>query len=365
MARRSLSNAGLGLAIVSGAAFGTSGSFATSLIRAGWSPGAAVVSRVVVAAVVLTVPALLRLRAYRLTAKGARSIACYGVVAVGGAQLCYFNAVEHLSVAVALLIEYSGIVLVMAWMWIRHEHRPTRLTVAGAATALLGLVLVLDLLSSHRVDAVGALWGLGAAVGLAVYFVASSSTDEAPPALVVAWGGLAVASAVLGAAIGTGALRAHAVGGDVTLAHQHVSWLVPVLGMSIVAAVVAYATGIAAARLLGATVASLVGLTEVLFAVVFAWLLLGQHLDVVQGAGAVLVLGGISLVRLDGLRQPAGVLIRPDATGETPPVTLTDTALPATAVTLPDSRDGRPICAPCLISYADVPSAATSPDATR
>lgn len=53
---------GLALALVSAAAFGTSGSFAASLLDAGWSPGAAVTARIGVAALVLTVPALIQLR---------------------------------------------------------------------------------------------------------------------------------------------------------------------------------------------------------------------------------------------------------------------------------------------------------------
>jgi drug/metabolite transporter (DMT)-like permease len=193
----------------------------------------------------------------------------------------------------------------MAWMWARHGHRPRRLTIAGAALAIGGLVLVLDLLGSHHVDLAGVLWGLGAAIGLAVYFVVSSSTEEPLPPLVFAWGGLAVASVVLGAAIGVGVLPAHARAVDVTLAHTRVSWIVPVVGMAVVAAVIAFTTGIAAARLLGAKVASFVGLSEVLFAVAFAWLLLGQRLDVAQGVGAVLVVAGIALVRLDEVRMPA------------------------------------------------------------
>ena len=86
------------------------------------------------------------------------------------------------------------------------------------------------------------------------------------------------------------------------------SWLVPVLGLSLVAAVVAYVAGIFGARLLGAKVASFVGLTEVLFAVLFAWLLLGQVLTPLQLAGGVLVIAGIALVRLDELRTPAPVV---------------------------------------------------------
>jgi drug/metabolite transporter (DMT)-like permease len=47
--------------------------------------------------------------------------------------------------------------------------------------------------------------------------------------------------------------------------------------------------------------ASFVGLTEVLFAVLFAWLLVGQRLNVVQGLGVLLAVGGIALVRWDEL----------------------------------------------------------------
>jgi drug/metabolite transporter (DMT)-like permease len=302
-----LSNAGLALAVLSGATFGTSGSFASSLIDIGWSPGAAVTARVAIAAVLLTVPALLQLRAHRVTARAARTVVVYGALAVAGAQLCYFNAVSHLSVAVALLLEYSGILLVIGWGWARHGHRPRRLTLVGGVVALAGLVLVLDLAGSHHVDAAGVLWGLGAAVGLAVYFVIASDTDDALPPLAVAWGGLAVGAVILAAAIAVGALPVHAARADVTLLHRQVTWLVPVVGMAVVAGVVAYLTGIAAARRLGAKLASFVGLTEVLFAVVIAWLLVGQRLDGVQLAGGALVLTGIALVRVDEMRVPAVV----------------------------------------------------------
>jgi drug/metabolite transporter (DMT)-like permease len=208
-------------------------------------------------------------------------------------------------VAVALLVEYSGILLVVGWGWARHSHRPRRLTAAGGAIALIGLVLVLNLPGSQHLDVVGILWALGASVGLASYFVLTAEVDGSASPLVMAWGGLAVGALVLGLAAAAGALPVHASGADVKLLDRHVSWLVPVLGLSMVAAVLAYVTGIAGVRLLGAKLASFVGLTEVLFAVVFAWLLLGQRLELVQLAGGVLVVAGIALVRLDEMRGEA------------------------------------------------------------
>jgi drug/metabolite transporter (DMT)-like permease len=134
--------------------------------------------------------------------------------------------------------------------------------------------------------------------------VLSAETDDALPPLVVAWGGLAVGGTVLAAAGALGVLPLAAPRTDVTLLDVEVSWVVPVLGLSLVAAVVAYVTGIVGARMLGAKVASFVGLTEVLFAVVFAWVLLGQSLGPEQLAGAALVVTGIALVRVDELRSP-------------------------------------------------------------
>jgi drug/metabolite transporter (DMT)-like permease len=310
---------GIGLALLSAAAFSTSGAFAASLLAAGWTPGAAVTVRVVIAALVLTPPALLALRGrYRLLVREARTVVVYGCAAVAGCQLAYFNAVEHLSVAVALLLEYSGALLVVGWLWLRHAQRPRRLTVAGALMSVAGLALVLELTSGARVDLVGVLWGLGAAVGLAIYFVLSAggSDDDAAdtlPPLVVAWGGLAVGAAVLAAAAAVGALPMAAPRTDVVLLDARVSWLVPVLGLSVLAAALAYVAGIVAARLLGAKVASFVGLTEVLFAVAVAWLLLGQALSAVQLVGGALVVAGIALVRLDeGRDEVPGALVAAD-----------------------------------------------------
>jgi drug/metabolite transporter (DMT)-like permease len=318
---RPTAGAGLGLALVSAATFSTSGTFASSLISAGWSPGSAVTVRVVLAALVLTAPALLLLRGrWDALRRSGRVLAVYGVAAVAGAQLCYFMAVQHLSVAVALLLEYSGALLVVLWVWLRKGQQPGRLTLVGALAAALGLALVLDIAGNADLDPVGVLWGLGAAVGLAVYFVVSAEGEDALPPLVMAWGGLAVGGAVLASAGAVGVLPLAAPRTDVVLLDTEVSWLVPVLGLVLVAAVIAYVAGIIGARLLGARLASFVGLTEVLFAVAFAWVLLGQSLGPSQLLGGALVVAGIALVRVDELRRtPVRSAAAPLATAATGP----------------------------------------------
>jgi len=225
----------------------------------------------------------------------------FGLLAVATAQACYFNAVRHLPVGVALLLEYLGIVLVVGWMWAVHGQRPRRLTVAGSVAAALGLVFVLNVTGSGRMDLVGVVWGLGAGVGLAAYFVLSAHDGDGLPAVAVASGGMAVGAAVLLALGLMGALPLHATFGDVTFAGHRMNWLLPIAGLAIVAAVVPYVAGIGAARILGARLSSFVGLTEVMFAVLIAWLVLGELPTAVQLLGGVLIVAGVTLVRMDEL----------------------------------------------------------------
>ncbi|MEV4133745.1 DMT family transporter [Dactylosporangium sp. NPDC049742] len=295
--------AGLGLALLSAVTFATSGTFARSLIDAGWSAEAAVAARVGAAALILAVPAVLALRGrWHVLRRNLGTLGLFGILAVGAAQACFFNAVQYLPIGVALLLEYLGIILVVGWMWAAHGQRPRRLTVAGAVTAVLGLVFVLDLTGNADLDPVGVLWGLGAAVGLAGYFVLSARTDNELPSVALASGGMAAGALALLALGAAGAMPLHATFGQVTFADHKVSWLVPLAGLSIVAAVVSYVAGIGAARILGARLSSFVGLTEVMFAVLIAWAVLGELPSMIQLVGGLLIIGGVVLVRIDEFR---------------------------------------------------------------
>ncbi|MEH1099706.1 EamA family transporter [Micromonospora sp. CPCC 205561] len=296
---------GLGLALLSAVTFATSGTFARSLIDAGWSAEAAVIARVGIAALVVAVPAVLSLRGrWHVLRRNLAAIGVFGLLGVATAQVCFFNAVRHLPVGVALLLEYLGIILVVGWMWLVHGQRPRRLTVAGSVAALAGLFFVLDLAGAGRLDPVGVLWGLGAAVGLAGYFVLAGRVDEGLPSVAMASGGMAVGAAVLLLLGAVGALPLRATFGEVTFAGQRTSWLLPIAGLSLVAAVVAYLAGIAGTRILGARLSSFVGLTEVMFAVLIAWLVLGELPTPVQLLGGALIVAGVALVRVDELRAP-------------------------------------------------------------
>jgi drug/metabolite transporter (DMT)-like permease len=291
---------GLALALASSAAFGTSGSLAKGLLVAGWSPAGAVTWRVGIGALALLVPAALAMRGrWGTLRRGWPTVLLFGLVAVAGCQLAYFLAVERLSVAVALLIEYLGVILVVIWLWLRRGQRPRPLTLAGAALAIVGLVLVLDVFGAIQVDLLGVFWGLVAAFGLATFFVVSADDRSGLPPIAMASGGLLVGAVVLLLAGWSGIVPFLWNTSDVALAGHVVPWWVDVAALGLFAAAFAYVAGIFAARRLGSKVASFVGLSEVLFAVLWAWLLLGELPVVIQLLGGALILAGVVLVKLD------------------------------------------------------------------
>jgi drug/metabolite transporter (DMT)-like permease len=297
---------GLVLAVVSAISFGLSGALASRLLDQGWTPGAVVLARIGIAALVLLPLGLHALGGrWHLLRRSARLILGYGVIAVAGAQFAYFSAVGHMEVGPALLIEYTAPAAVVVWMWLRHGQRPGPVTIVGAALAAMGLVLVLDLVSGAELSLAGIAWALAAMVGAATYFILSADETNGVPPLTLAAAGLTVGSLALGALALVGLLPMGVSDESVEYADVVVAWWVPLLALGLVTAAVAYVTGIAAARRLASRLASFVALLEVLAGVLFAWALLSELPGLVQLVGGGLVLAGVVVVKLGEPRATA------------------------------------------------------------
>ena len=199
-------------------------------------------------------PRLLALRGrWHLLRTNVGLVTGYGLAAVAGCQLTYFYAVEHLQVGVALLIEYTAPVAVIAWMWLRHGHRPgsadpgrrgRRRARAGAgARPALGRRPQPGRRRAGR-------WL--AMAGAAVYFIVSAERGQRPAADRAGRERAGVGRR------GPGARRAGAPASrwrsrppmSPTAARGSPFWL-PLLGLGVVTAALAYVTGIAAGRRLG------------------------------------------------------------------------------------------------------------------
>jgi drug/metabolite transporter (DMT)-like permease len=310
---------GLLFAVGSAVAFGVSGPFAKALMEAGWSPTAAVTARMAGGAVAMAIVAtFIRPAWIREAVQHAKTVVAYGIVPVAGAQLFYFNAVEHLSVGVALLLEYTAPILVVGYVWVTTRRNPTNLTLAGVALAIAGIMLVLNVFAGAHINGIGVAWGLAAAVCAACYFVMSDevSADGAEGTLnsiTLATGGLVVGAAATALVGVTGVMPFRFTVNDTVVAGFTVSWVIPVIALAVIPTAIAYSLGIMGIARLRPRFASLVGLSEVMFAVLAAWLLLGQAITLTQAVGGAVVLVGLALARQGDRSEKVNAATWPDA----------------------------------------------------
>lgn len=290
-----------GLALALGAAFtfGIGGPFAKSLLEAGWTSIAVVLARCVGTLLVLAVPTLVSLRGRWSTClRSLPLMVAFGTFAVGGCQLCYYTAITLMPVGAALLIQYCAPVLLVLVTWAFTRRRPGALVLGGCIVAIAGLLLVVDIAGGVPIDPRGPMLALIAAVGVVVYYVIADRIDPQLPQVAMIASGMLVGTIVLGGLALTGAIPFRFVLTDVELLGNTVPWWLP-LGIVVgISTLTAYLLGVAATPRLGSRLASFVGLFEVLFAVLAAWVLLGDLPRPVQLAGGVLIVTGIVLVKL-------------------------------------------------------------------
>jgi drug/metabolite transporter (DMT)-like permease len=292
---------GLLFAVGSAFAFGSSGPFAKSLMEAGWSPTAAVTARLGGGALLMVIFAtIVKPDWFREALKHGKTVIAYGLIPIAGAQLCYFNAVAHLSVGVALLLEYTAPILVVGWLWATTRRRPSSLTLTGVALAIAGIMLVLNVFSGAHINLIGVGWALAAAVCAACYFVMSSTVaadGDGLNSITLATAGLIVGAAAVAGLGATGVMPLTFATTDAVVAGWTTSWLVPVIALALIPTAIAYTLGIMGIARLQPRFASLVGLSEVMFAVLAAWVLLGEAITPSQAIGGVVVLAGLALAR--------------------------------------------------------------------
>jgi drug/metabolite transporter (DMT)-like permease len=314
-------SAGVLLAVASALTFGLSGSFASSLFETGWTPGTTALIRSAIGALLAVPFGLAALHGrWNLLRANLGLLAAYGLLAVSGAQFCYFMAVERMEVGPALLIEYTAPATVVLWLWARHGQRPRTVTVLGALLAAAGLVLVLELVGGSSagvssINGAGVTWALLAMVGAATYFLVNADHSSGLPPVTLAAGGLVCGTALLGVLALVHVLPMGASTADVVLAGHRTDWWVPVLLLGVVTSGVAYLTGVAAGRLLGARLGSFLGLLEILAGVGFAWVFVDQLPTAVQLLGGLLILAGVVAVRLGEERVVTAVAEPVEAVG--------------------------------------------------
>lgn len=330
---------GLVVALLAALGFSTSGPVVKPLLEAGWSPGGAMLVRLGIGSVLLAGPALHALHGrYHLLRDEWRALLLFGLLSIGCGSTLYYLAVDRLPVAVALLIEYTAPLLLLALSWLRTRRRPPAAVLVGAGVAAAGLVLVLDVSGHIHLDPVGLTYAAIAAVGNASYWALTAKPLAVPP-VTLAGAGMAIGAVAVGLLGVAGVLPLATPAVQVVVLGEHLSWLVPVLVVGTVATAIAFGISAVSVRMLGERVASFVGLAEVLFSVVLAWLLLGEAPLPVQILGAVLVVAGVTLVRRGAGTQDGEPVVAVVAAVPAPHVAPASPVVVGARLVVPSSLD--------------------------
>ncbi|TDP97263.1 threonine/homoserine efflux transporter RhtA [Labedaea rhizosphaerae] len=292
-----------GVLLVLGAAvgFGSSGPLAKPVMSAGFTPQQVAAVRVGLAALVLLAgvaavrPRLLRVRKDQLPL-----LFAYGLLGVGGVQLCYFAAIGRLPVGIAMVLEFTSPVLVALWVRFVRGTRMPGPAWFGTAMAMLGLAMIAQVWQGLRLDAIGLLAGLGAAVCSAAYFLLGERGAGAHhPLGLVTWG-MVIGAVSIFVLVPPWTLPVGALGHGTELGVPVWTLLIAV---ALFSTAMAYLLGITALRFVPSTVASVLGLAEPVVATALAWLVLHESLSPVQLVGAAVLLSGAAVVEL-GARVP-------------------------------------------------------------
>jgi drug/metabolite transporter (DMT)-like permease len=325
---------GLAFAVISSICFGASGPFGKALIQAGMTPLQAVWLRIAGAALVLVPLVLLwggpaagaaRARALRPHLRG---VVLVGLTGMAGCQACYFVAASRLPVGIAILLEFTGPVLVLAWIGLVRRAPVHRTAALGVAFCVAGLAMVVQVWSGLRLDAVGLAFGMGAAACQAAYFLTVDRRGRGVDPFALTASGALVGALVLTPlalpwAMPWDVLPAMVtVGGHTAPGWALAAWII------LISTVAAFATGVIAVQRLSAQIAVAIAYTEAVAAILIAWVALGERLTLVQTAGAAVVLTGAYIAQRAVTDRAPGVEAAPQPTGQTVPRTVAAAAVP-------------------------------------
>ena len=305
---------GLAQVLVAAALFGLNAAVSKIVLTAGVEPARLTALRCTGAALALLV--ILGLRDPRRLSVPLRELPALAVLGLTGAALIqwfYFVAIDRLPVGIALLLEFTGPVMVAVYSRLVLGHALHRQVWLAIGLALGGLALVAQVWRNVGLDPVGLTAGLGAATCLATFYLLGKQTVERRDPLSLSFWMFAFAALFWAVVQPWWAFDPSTLAQDAPLlgALDGVElpvWLAAawIVGLGTLAP---YALQVAALRHLSPTTTGVVGMAEPVLAAAVAWVWLHESLNAVQIAGGMAVLVGVGLAQtsttLRTARSPA------------------------------------------------------------
>jgi drug/metabolite transporter (DMT)-like permease len=258
-------------------------------------------------------------RRLRLDPRDIPGLIVLGLAGAALIQWLYFVALDRIPVGIALLIEFTGPLMVAVFSRVVLHHAMHRRIWLALGLALGGLALVAQIWRDVGLDAIGLAAAFGAAGCLATFHLLGKHTLRKRDPITLSFWMFAFASvfwAILQPwwTFDAGVLLHH-VSLLGSLSDISVPVWLPMLWVIVLGTLAPYSLEVRALTHLAPTTAGLVGMVEPVLAAVVAWIWLEQGLGVIQVLGGVVVLTAVVIVQLSASDPGAAV---PHAVADAP-----------------------------------------------
>jgi drug/metabolite transporter (DMT)-like permease len=231
-------------------------------------------------------------RVLKATRKELPRLIIFGLAGLYLVPMLYFVAISRLPVGIGLLFEFTAPAFVALWVRFGERQQVRRRLWVGLALCLAGLVCVTQLWAGQlSLDPLGIAAGMTSAILLAAYYVMGSKTvTTRDPMSLTCWafGVAAVAGAIVRPWWNFDASLLLGTSDGVPM------WLLAIY-LLIFGTIIPYLLVTFSMRHLPPTSVGIIGMTELVLASIFAWILLSEALSPAQIIGGAILLTGVIL----------------------------------------------------------------------
>ena len=263
-------------------------------------------SRTTISFLVL-LPVLLSRRGWqslRLPASDLGRTLALGILGVAASNYLYYLSIQKTNVATAIVLQYTAPVLVLLYMVVRGLQRATPQRVAAVGLAVVGSALAIGIVGAggFRLDPIGVMAALLAAVSFAFYNIAGHRLlARYDRWIVLLYTTFSAAAFWMFVNPPWKVVAAH---------YSGIQWAFLAV-FAVVSMLAPFSLYFAGLQYLEPTRAIVVSCLEPVFSIVLAALLLGEALRPVQALGIVLVLAAIVIVQLPERAGGEAAIVEP------------------------------------------------------
>jgi len=288
---------GVTLAFAAAVLFGLNASTTKVVMSAGVTPEQIVLFRSFATAAIAGLLMLVtNPNSFKVKKSEWKFLIAFGVIGVALMQWSYSNAVKNLPVGIALLIEYTAIIIVPIACLVLFKEKPAKKLWLGVALVLGGLMVVSKIWDS-TLNPIGIFFAFCAAVFLSVYFIMGEKSQQTRDPVSTLFYTMLISSVFwmifstwwdFDSALFTRPIDLSGNLSGVTAP----AWLL-IIWIGVLGSFAPMFFSFIALGHLNATGVGVISTAETVFAFLFAYLWLGENMDFLQLIGGTLVIAGI------------------------------------------------------------------------